>query len=503
MRAVRLHRLLRTALAVAAAVVPVTAFAQAQGVTLPASGRGAGAGSVTVNPAVPSVQPQGILMGSRAAQEPLTGPLTFAQAVTRGLAFNLGPVTVGHGVAIARAQQSLARSTLLPTVGADLAAVRQQLNLQASGLSSLSSPLPGFRFPSVVGPFTVVDLRARLSQAVVDVTSWQNLKAAREGVTAAERTAEDARDLVVLAVGGTYLQVVAAEARVRSAEAQLRTAEALHRQAVERKAVGLVAQVDVNRSEIQLLTQRQRLVLLGNDVAKQKIALARMIGLPPDGALAVAGTPTLAAPPAADAESGVRAAHEHRADLRSAEAQVRAAERAVAAAKAERLPTVSVGGDYGTLGPSLGDGRTTFSVSGRVHVPVFDGGRTGARVQQAEAAVLQRRAELDDLTGQVDADVRRAALDLATAVSQVELARRAVAVAAEALALTRQRFEAGVTDTVEVVQAQEAVATAELDLINGGFARDLATLALARATGQADEWLGVPAASVVPGAPRP
>jgi outer membrane protein TolC len=162
---------------------------------------------------------------------------------------------------------------------------------------------------------------------------------------------------------------------------------------------------------------------------------------------------------------------------------------ALDAARSERLPTVSVSGDYGTLGSSLTNGRTTFTVAGRVHVPVFDGGRTGAHVQQAEAVVAQRQAELEDLSGQVEADIRRALLDLGAATSQVELAGRNVTVTKEALGLTRQRFEAGVAESLEVVQAQEAVATAELDYINGVFAHNLGKLALARATGDADERL--------------
>lgn len=481
--------------------VAVEAQGPAQGLTLPLSGRGGQPGTVSVsqtalpgaassvNTASPTVQAQGAVGGSRAGGAPLAGPLGFRDAVDRGLAYNLGAVNMSQAVRQARSQQLLARSVLLPSVGADLAATRQQLNLAASGFGSIGSPLPGFSFPSVVGPFNVVDLRARLSQSVVDVTSWKNYRAAREGAAAAEWTTEDARDLVVLAVGGSYLQALAARARVESARAQLQTAEALFRQTADRKAAGLAAQVDVDRSQIQALTQQQRLTALVNDLAKQKIGLARMIGLPPTDGYDL-GEPIAFAPaPPVTVETAVLAARGKRADLKSAAAQVRAAELALSAARSERLPTVAVSGDYGTLGSTLGNGRTTFSVAGRVHVPVFDGGRTSAHVQQAEAAVAQRQAELDDLASQVEADIRRALLDLTAATSQVDLAQRNVAVTREALGLTRQRFEAGVSDSIEVVQAQEAVATAELDYINGVFAHNLAKLALARASGEADERL--------------
>jgi outer membrane protein TolC len=494
----------RCAIALAFVVAPAVAGAQggpAQGLALPLSGRAGQAGSVSVsqtalpgaassvNTASPTVQTQGAASGSRNGPTPLAGPLGFRDAVERGLAWNLGTVNVSQAVRQARSQQALARSVLLPTVGADLAATRQQLNLAASGFGSIGSPLPGFNFPSVVGPFTVVDLRARLSQSVIDVTSWKNFRAVREGAAAAERTLEDARDLVVLAVGGSYLQALAARARVESARAQVQTAEALLKQTADRRAAGLAAQVDVDRSEIQALTQRQRHTALVNDLAKQKIALARMVGLPPTDSYDLAGPVAFAPAPATTPEAAVTLARERRADLKSAAAQVRAARLALDAARSERLPTVSVSGDYGTLGSSLTNGRTTFTVAGRVHVPVFDGGRTGAHVQQAEAVVAQRQAELEDLSGQVEADIRRALLDLGAATSQVELAGRNVTVTKEALGLTRQRFEAGVAESLEVVQAQEAVATAELDYINGVFAHNLGKLALARATGDADERL--------------
>ena len=499
--------LVRNLGAACATCLATAAFAQGGGAmpaaaSLPLSGRSGQAGTVTasqtalpgatagVNTASPTVQVQGALTGSRSGAQTLAGALGFKEAVDRGLAYNLGTVNVGQVVKQARSQQAIARSVLLPNIAGDLAATRQQLNLAASGFSSFSSPFPGFNFPSVVEPFNVVDLRARLTQSVVDVTGWNNFKAAREGARAAELTVDDSKDLVVLAVGGSYLQILAARARVASARVQLQTAEALYRQTSERKAVGLAAQVDVNRSQIQALTQQQRLTALGNDLAKQKITLARMIGLPPTDGYELADDIAFAPAPATAVDEAVRQAREHRADLQSAEAQVRAAERALAAARAERLPTVGVSGDYGTLGSTLANGRATFSVAGRVHIPLWDGGRTGAHVSQAEAVVAQRRAELEDLSSQIEADIRRATLDLAAATSQVGLAERNIVVTREVLALTRQRFEAGVADSLEVVQAQESVATAELDFINGVFAHNLSKLTLARATGQANELVG-------------
>ena len=131
----------------------------------------------------------------------------------------------------------------------------------------------------------------------------------------------------------------------------------------------------------------------------------------------------------------------------------------------------------------------TYSIAGVVRVPLWHGGRTDGQIQQAEAALAQRRAEADDLASQIEGDVRKAYLDLQAVTAQVDLANRSRQVAREALDLTRQRFDAGISDNVEVVQAQEALANAELDYINSVFAHNLAKLSLARAAGQVDERL--------------
>src|ERR1019366_4030852 len=119
------------------------------------------------------------------------------------------------------------------------------------------------------------------------------------------------------------------------------------------------------------------------------------------------------------------------------------------------------------------------------NIPIWQGGRTEGDIKQAQASLAQRQAELEDLKGQVESDVRNAYLDLQAATNQVKLAQRNLQVSKETLDLTRQRFEAGVTDNVEVIQAQESLSSAELDGINSVFAPNVAKLNLARAIASA------------------
>jgi outer membrane protein TolC len=468
---------------------------------LPLSGRSGQTGSVTstaspvpgattsVNTINPTIQIQGSYAGSiPSTRVPFSGRLSLREAVQRAIEYNLGAVGLTQAVHQARGERMTARSALLPNLNANLSETVEQLNLRATGLR-VSAPLPGLLLPTVVGPFNFFDLRATLSQTVLDLTAWNNYRAAGENLRSNEMLAEDARDLVVLAVGGAYLQVISAKAKVDSARAQLDTANALLKQTSEQRAVGVVAQVDVNRSQVQALTQQQRLVSLQNDLAKQKINLARLTGLPPNETFEVSDDISFSAAPPITLEVALKQAMDGRADLKAAEAQVRAADRTRSAARAERLPSISVSADYGAIGTNPSQAHGTFTLVGTVRIPIWQGGRAEGNIEQAEAALVQRRAELEDIKGRIESDVHNAYLDLQAATSQVELALKNIEVSKQNLDLTRQRFEAGVSDNVEVVQSQESVATAQLDYINSVFAHNLAKLSLARGIGRAAEKL--------------
>jgi outer membrane protein TolC len=442
-----------------------------------------------VNTINPSIQVEGPYVGS-VQIKPFSGKLSLREAVERGLQYNLGAVGASQSIRQASGQTRVARSELLPNVNGGLSETVEQLNLRAQGIhfNAPSIPgIPGLNIPSIVGPFNYFDLRATLTQTVVDLTASNNYRAAKESLQASRYSARDARDLVVFAVGGAYVQVIAAAARVQSARAQLDTANALYKQTSEQRGVGLVAQIDVNRSRVQMLTQQQRLVSLENDLAKQKINLARIVGLPPNDRYDLSDDVPYTAPPAIDAEDALKQAFELRSDLKAAEAQVRAAERARSAARAERLPSLSVSADYGAIGLNPAQSHGTFSVAGSLKFPIWQGGRIEGDIEQASAVLAQRQSELADLRGQVEADVRKAYLDVEAARSQVEVARENIQVSQDNLKLTRQRFDAGVADNVTVVQSQESLAGAELDYINSVFAHNVAKISLARAIGRAAE----------------
>lgn len=430
-----------------------------------------------------NVQVQGQYAGSTLgiAKMPFNGKLGFQEAILRALAYNLGQTGVTEALRQAQGQARSSRSYLLPNLtGTALENVETE-DLRAYGFRF---NFPGFMISPLIGPFNYVDFRAHLSQTVLDVTALNNYRAMREVTQASRYSVQDARVLIVLAVGGSYLQATAAKARLAAEEAQVKAANAVYEQSLEQYDRGVLAKVDADKNQVQLLTEQQRLLTLQNEYAKQKINLARMVGLPANENYELIDEIPYAPVMSVTVDEALKQAFENRADLKASDAQVRAAERAMSAAHAERYPSVGITADVGGIGVTPGQLQTTYTATANVKIPIWQGGRVAGDVEQAAAVLAQRRAEYNDLKGQIESDVRTAFLDLQAAASQVEVAQRNVQVTREAAELTHQKLEAGVTTTVDYTQAQESATNAEFDYINAVFDHNIAKLSLARAMGR-------------------
>ncbi len=471
---------------------------------LPESGRLTPGSVATAQQAAPSpganvvnssIQIGGDFQGSvpadaTAAKFP-AGPvmLTLADAVKLGLTANLGVLSANDTARASRAERLRALSNLLPTVAINASETSTQANLAAFGFKFNFPASLGFSFPAIVGPYQYSELVANVSQSVYNPVERRNWHARQEAERASNLSIRDAREMVVLAVAGAYLQTIATDARVGSQRAQVENAQAVYHQAEVRKEAGTNARIDVTRTLVELQGQQQRLNALGSDLRKQKLVLARLIGLPLDRELILSEQLAFSPPAVPDAAGAVQQAFQKRWDLQAAEGQVRAAEIVVSAARAERLPSASINADYGVLGPTPVTTHGIYSVVGAINLPLYQGGRVKADIEQAEATLHQRQAELADQRGRVEQEVRTALIELETAIGQVRLAENNRGFAAETLREARDRFNAGVSTTVEVVQAQEQVASAESDYISGLFAFDLARLSLSRALGEAEAGL--------------
>ena len=406
--------------------------------------------------------------------------LSLSEAIERGLRYNLGSILSGAATAGAEGARSEARADLLPQLRAGVVESRQKVNLAAYGFST-----PGV--PEIVGPFNVFDARAYIQQTILDLKALHRSRAAANSLEAARQDEHGTRDLVVLLCGQLYLQAVAGESRIAAARAQLDTAQALLGVARDRKASGLGAGIEVLRGQVQEQSLRQRLIVAEQDAAKEKLALARAIGLPLGQRFRLVDAMPAALAVPLTVEQAVERAWAGRPDLKAAQSRVESAEALRKAARGEGLPSLVVSGDYGAIGNDVAGSRATFSLGAALRVPLFQGGRVQGHVREAEARVQQEQARLADLRARIYYEVQSVFLDLKAADERVDVAESALALAREQVQQARDRFASGVADNLEVVQAQEALATAAENQIASLYAQTVARLSLARTLGGAEQ----------------
>ena len=411
--------------------------------------------------------------------------LTLDDAIRRGLKTNLGLLQSEQASQTARAERIQALSVLLPQVTGRFAETDEQLDLNTVGINVPSNPF--VTIPTIVGPFSYTEAEANVSVKIFDWNARRNLKSARANEEASRLSVLGSRDLVVQAVANAYLQVLADASRVEAVNAQVDTDQLLYKRTVDQRASGVAAGIDVLRSDVQLKTEQQVLVAARNQFEKDKLTLGRMIGLPPAQAFDLADSAPFSQITGISQEEAIRLALAQRPDYQSSRKLVEAAQQRLAAARAEWYPTVDLNGLYGDSGPTLNNSHGVFTVTGALNFTIFDGGRIGGDIEKARAALKQRSDELADQGAQIEVEVRNAFLDLQSASDQVAVARDNLRLANQALDQARDRFSAGVTDTIEVVQAQGSVALANDNLISALYAHNLAKVELARALGMAQQ----------------
>ncbi len=409
--------------------------------------------------------------------------LTFSNAIERALRQNLAGLLSEYNTIESRGQKWQQLSDLLPNVNGDVQETRQKLSTEAEGFSA--KLLPGI--PPIIGPYSYFDVRASATQRVFDWKAIQKYRSSVIGESVAKFNLRDARDLVVLATGNAYLQATAGAARVETAQAQVETAHALYEKAVAQQHAGVAPAIDTLRAQVEYQARQQQLIAATNDFAKQKISLARVIGLAPGQEFELADKVPYEAFPIPDLETTLQRAYSLRSDYKAARDRLVAAQLERSAATAGYFPTLDMAVNFGEIGAAPGDVLPTYGVVGTLNIPIFQGGKVHGDVLKAEASLRQAQAQMADVRGQIDQDIRNALLDLKSSSDQVEVAQSSVNLAEQALTQSRDRFSAGVTDNLELVQAQEALAAAHESLISSLYLNNLAKVSFARALGRAEE----------------
>ena len=412
--------------------------------------------------------------------------VSLQDAFQRALKYNLGGIESSENTRAAHALRLRSLNALLPNLSARLSGALQQLDLPSEGLSLL--PIPGIHIPATVGPYGIADARAYLSQEIFNWSDIKNWKSAAEGEKASQYTYKSDRNLVVFTTGNAYLLVIADMATIDSVRAQVKTAQTLVQNDVDINQHGLIARIDLLRAKVELQTQQQRLIAAENQVQIDKLSLARVIGLPAGQEFRLTDSVPYKTLDGTTQEQALQMAISTRPDYLSARSRVRAAELTRQSVAAENYPSLSTDTNYGDIGsPNFGSSHGTLGFAVTLNVPILQGSRVRADKLQADAALQQRKAELADLEGQIDNQVRTAFFNLKSSSELVNVAESNIDLSNQTLGQAQDRFRAGVADNLEVVQAQESVATAKQSYINSLFAYNLAKISLAQAIGVAEQ----------------
>lgn len=433
-------------------------------------------GSNTTNPSALAVQAENPYLGSvpTGAVVPGVLPLGLHDAVSRALRANLGLIDTEQDHAQARAARMKVLSSLLPQLSADSVQVYQNLVDSTIGLEAT---VPAYNFETA---------HAYLTQRLIDVSAFHNVAAAKKNVEASNAELADARNIVVLAATSSYLLVAAGQIRRDTSRAQLATAVATQRLIQDRVTHEVSPQIEGIRAEVIRRSAEQRVAIATASYEKDKLALTRIIGLPIAQEFELTDGLLYKPAPAQSLEQLLAVVDANRQDIRAATARVGEAKLIVKAQSAERLPVVEIRADAGETGFNYARSVPDYQVGARVSVPLFTGRRIESDVLTAKAVLQRRQAELSDIQARAIYDVRTALLDLDASQTSVEVSAENTRLAREGLRQARDRFENGVTNSVDLIQAQQDVAEAEDNRIASIYSHSLAKLMLIRATGTAE-----------------
>ncbi|MGO9317108.1 MAG: TolC family protein [Terracidiphilus sp.] len=417
-----------------------------------------------------------------AAQQPAPYRLTLQDAIQKALQANLSVLAAGtrtdevEGTRIRRLS-----AALLPRVNAQVYANYQNHDLQAQGLS-----FPGLPIPKVVGPLSNYDFRVYAQQNIVDLQSYRGFKASERALDAGKMDERDARDLIVRAIAALYLNAQSAAARVDAAQSRVTDSSALYKMAKDKHDAGTATGVDVLRAQVQLANDRQALLIADNQRKQALLELARNLGMNPATPLELAEPLSYRSLNQPEINTLVPAALTARADYLSLQSQRQGLVEQQLANRARSYPKLSVNGNFGEIGRSIGSVASTGLLQGQIDFTLFDRDRNG-EAHELASRVKRIDDQIDDLHRGIEEDIRAAVLNLDSANEQVAVAGEGEELARRELQMAQDRFQSGTASNVEVITAQDELARAEENYILAVSSHVGAKFALARAMGDTEK----------------
>ncbi|MFZ1938342.1 MAG: TolC family protein [Terracidiphilus sp.] len=416
------------------------------------------------------------------AQQPIPYRLTLQDAIHKALQANLNVLVADTRVDESQgARERSLSAALLPRVNAQVYANYQNRDLRAFGIS-----VPGLPLPNVVGPFSNYDFRIYAQQNIVDLASYRSYKASEHSLDASKMDDQDARDLIVRAVAGYYLSAQSAQARADAAQSRVTDSETLLKLAGDKHDAGTATGVDVLRAQVQLANDRQALLEAQNEYKQSLLVLARNLGIDPGTPLELAEPLRFQTLAQSQPEDLLPAALQSRADYLSLDRQRQSLLEQQSANRARFYPKVSINGNIGELGRSIGGVDTTGLIQGQIDFTIFDRDREG-EAQQLASGLKRLDDRIADLRRGLDEEIREALLNLESASDQVRVASDGQDLAVRELQMAQDRFAAGTANNVEVVTAQDELARAQQNYILAVSSHVDAKFALARAMGDTEK----------------
>ncbi len=382
----------------------------------------------------------------------------------------------------AESRSAQARGALLPDLSAAFSDQNMTRSLTAMGIQ-VSVPIPGFQFPTFVGPFSTMDARVSATQSVFDFSSIRRFQASKVGVSAAKADVNGSGEQVAAQVARAYLAAVRADADVEAAKANLTLSEAVLKQAENQKSAGTGTGIEITRARVQMANDRQRLLVAENARRAAGLQVLRAIGLRLDTELVLTDKLQYVPVDPVTIEQAKAQALKERPDLEAQRERESNARLSASATKLERLPTLAAFGDYGSSGTGFTNSMPTRTVGISVRVPLFDGGRRDARRVESASQYRAEKVKTDDLKEQIELDVRLALDALRSAEEQVRVSKEGLELAENELAQARRRYEAGVAIGVEVTDAQSRLERARDNQTDALYNYNLGRIDLAQAMG--------------------
>jgi outer membrane protein len=425
-----------------------------------------------------------------AGQSPRSAPL--ALTLKRAVEIAVSPEgntrlrLAEESVIQAQSRSAQARSPLLPKLDSYVSDQSLTRNLEAAGIGF---GVLGLQVPTFVGPFDVFDARVTASQNLIDISSFRSYQASKSGLASARSDRGNVMEQVAADVARAYLLSLRAEAQVEAVQADIELSEAILRKAEDQKEAGTATGLDVARARVELANQRQRLLVAQNNQSRSRLQLLRTMNLRLDTDIDLMDTLRLIPVDPAFLDAALNQAIANRQDLRAQQQREEMARLSASATSLERVPSLSLIGDYGTIGPAITNALPTRSYGVLLKVPVFDGGRRGARRVESESQFRQQHVRTEDLRQDIELQVRTAIDNLRSAQEQVQVAEEGLTLSDGELAQARRRFDAGVGTSLEVTDAQTRLERARENRIEALFNYNQARIDLGVATGTAGDMI--------------